>query len=696
MIDEPPRIPTEDGYNPTAFEGEQRRTPTPFEITEGDHETFVGASDSAAEFQPGSVIADQFEVVRVLGRGGMGMVYEVTDRVTKQRLALKAILPSILSKPKAVDRFVQEVNTARRLRHPGIVAVYDVRQAGPLLLFTMEYLEGKTLREILNERGKLPLDETVALLEKLCDALEYAHQFTVHRDISPENVMLLPDGRVKLLDFGIAKSMDPSTYTATQMSMGKAYYMAPEQRKDAAAVDHRADIFPLGVMFFEMLTGEMPMGYNRLTDMAPDVPAECDEVIGKAIVPVGQRYNAVSEFRRAIHACEEVDRERRLKEEAAAEAAGRQREEEERARLAAAAAEKRRQEEGARIAAENRRRQEEAEQRKRWEEAEARRQGELAEQRERLEREERVGPAPTRSRVPLFIGGAMLIAVVVAVFLFARDEDGRGGPLPSQETEDGRPGGRPYQEPEPGELRTFAGIEMVWIPPGDFLMGSASSEENRDSDETQHRVTLSKGFWLGKYEVTQAEWQAVMGTTVAQQRDKANKEWPLRGEGSQYPMYYVSWNDCQEFIGKVNAKGQGTFRLPTEAEWEYACRAGTTTPFHFGETISTDQANYDGNYTYGSGKKGVYREKTVSVGSFPPNRWGLYDTHGNVWEWCQDWYGEYPSGSVTDPTGPSTGSLRVLRGGSWSLNPGYCRSAARSLNDPGNRGGGLGFRLARE
>ena len=122
--------------------------------------------------------------------------------------------------------------------------------------------------------------------------------------------------------------------------------------------------------------------------------------------------------------------------------------------------------------------------------------------------------------------------------------------------------------------------------------------------------------------------------------------------------------------------------LPTEAEWEYACRAGTTTPFHFGETISTDQANYDGNFTYGNGKKGVYREKTTPVGSFPANAWGLYDMHGNVWQWCQDWYGDYPQKDVVDPQGPEKGEVRVLRGGSWISDPQYCRSAFRYWFDP--------------
>ena len=246
------------------------------------------------------------------------------------------------------------------------------------------------------------------------------------------------------------------------------------------------------------------------------------------------------------------------------------------------------------------------------------------------------------------------------------------------------------QEPLAGESRTFAGIEMVWVPPGTFSMGSPSSEEDRDSDETQHRVTLTKGFWMGKYEVTQAQWRAVMGSN------------PSKFSGSNLPVEQVSWNDCQDFIRKLNAKGQGTFRLPTEAEWEYACRAGTTTPYFWGTKWSPDKcmaendvgSNEDSGVEYYR-SRGLPVDSTAPVGSFAANRWGLHDMHGNVYEWCEDWYGDYPSGSVTNPTGPSTGSRRVFRGGGWYSFPRRCRSANRFSDDPDLRYGSLGFRLAR-
>ena len=172
-------------------------------------------------------------------------------------------------------------------------------------------------------------------------------------------------------------------------------------------------------------------------------------------------------------------------------------------------------------------------------------------------------------------------------------------------------------------------------------MGSPEGGRKRKSDnETQHKVTLTKGFYMGVHAVTQEQWQAVMGNNPSKFKGEKN-----------LPVEQVSWDDCQEFIKKLREKDKKLYRLPTEAEWEYSCRAGTTTPFHFGETISTDQANYNGNFTYGNGKKGKYREKTTPVGSFPANAWGLHDMHGNVWQWCQDWYGDYPQKDVVDPTG---------------------------------------------
>jgi formylglycine-generating enzyme required for sulfatase activity len=233
------------------------------------------------------------------------------------------------------------------------------------------------------------------------------------------------------------------------------------------------------------------------------------------------------------------------------------------------------------------------------------------------------------------------------------------------------------------DLGNGVNMEMVLIPAGTFMMGSPDSEADRDDNETQHQVTISKPYYLGKYPVTQAQWQQVMGNN------------PSHFKGDKLlPVESVSWDDTQSFCLKLKEITQAPFGIPTEAQWEYACRAGTTTPFHFGSHLNGRQANCDGTVPYGTDTEGPYLEKTTPVGKYPANAWGLYDMHGNVWEWCSDWYGDYPTGSVKDPSGPATGSDRVFRGGSWGDGAVICRSASCGGNFPSDRSNDLGFRVA--
>ena len=224
---------------------------------------------------------------------------------------------------------------------------------------------------------------------------------------------------------------------------------------------------------------------------------------------------------------------------------------------------------------------------------------------------------------------------------------------------------------QPKEFTNSIGMKFVWIPPGSFMMGSPKEEKGRSDGEIQHKVTLTRGFYMGIHLVTQEQWKEVMGNNPSRFKGEKN-----------LPVETVSWDDCQEFIKKLREKDKKPYRLPSEAEWEYACRAGTTTPFHFGETISTDQANYLGEAVHGNGKKDVYRGKTTPVGSFPANAWGLFDMHGNIYEWCQDWFRDYYSNTeVVDPQGPVNGEGHVVRGGSWISSLLQCRSAHRSFRN---------------
>ncbi len=226
-------------------------------------------------------------------------------------------------------------------------------------------------------------------------------------------------------------------------------------------------------------------------------------------------------------------------------------------------------------------------------------------------------------------------------------------------------------------------LELVLIPAGEFMTGSPDSDKSDKNaqgwEKPQHRVRITKPFYLGKYLVTQEQWEAVMGNN------------PSYFRGPKNPVEHVSWDDCQEFLGKLNAKigtQGGKFVLPTEAQWEYACRAGSKTKYCFGEdeTRLGDYAWYDKN----SGNT------MHTVGEKKPNGWGLYDMHGNVWEWCRDWCkdGYYKESPVDDPTGAATGSGRVIRGGNWLCSARHCRSASRGCIEPGDRDDFLGFRVS--
>jgi formylglycine-generating enzyme required for sulfatase activity/uncharacterized caspase-like protein len=246
------------------------------------------------------------------------------------------------------------------------------------------------------------------------------------------------------------------------------------------------------------------------------------------------------------------------------------------------------------------------------------------------------------------------------------------------------------------ELGNGVQLEMMSIPGGSFQMGSPDGEGDDDDERPQHSVTV-KPFLMGKYAVTQAQWKTVAGFPKVERDLEPD---PSNFKGDNRPVECVTWHDAIEFCARLSQKTGREYRLPSEAEWEYACRAGTTTPFHFGETITPDLVNYNGNYTYASAPKGKYREQTTEVGSFPPNAFGLYDMHGNVWEWCLDyWHDNYGGlfrkapidGNAWISGGDS--NRRLLRGGSWNDGPWYCRSAPRSGPNPGTRYDHVGFRV---
>jgi formylglycine-generating enzyme required for sulfatase activity len=240
-------------------------------------------------------------------------------------------------------------------------------------------------------------------------------------------------------------------------------------------------------------------------------------------------------------------------------------------------------------------------------------------------------------------------------------------------------------------------MDMIWCPPGTFTMGSPTTEVGRGTDETEHNVSLTKGFYLGKFEVTQAQYEAVM-TGNTNSLGATPSYWP---NNPSRPVEKVSWDDVQVFLARLNAAEQGAGRLPsgwkyvlpTESQWEYACRAGTSTIYSWGNDINSTRANYNWD---GGANDGNDFKQTRDVGMYDPNPWGFFDMHGNVWEWTVDWYQSlYPTGyPVVDPIGPASGLHRVRRGGAWNHDGAHLRSAKRHDITPGSRSRDIGFRVS--
>ncbi len=255
-----------------------------------------------SEYYPGEYIAKRYEVKKAIGKGGMGMVYLVVDHKTGEPMALKTIRPEYTTNSYALHRFGREVRTIRKLNHPGIVRIRDAFRYGALVFYTMDYVEGQSVRELIQERRRLGLGSTVRVLALVAHALEHAHHCTIHRDLSPENIMVLADGSIRLLDFGLAKLTDTEpTFTRIGVTLGKHQYISPEQLLSSAEVDCRTDIYALGIIFHEMLTGRLPENEKPLTDWAPTLPASCNAFFEKATARnPDDRFATAEEFRVAI------------------------------------------------------------------------------------------------------------------------------------------------------------------------------------------------------------------------------------------------------------------------------------------------------------------------------------------------------------------------------------------------------------
>ena len=263
------------------------------------------STDGDFDFRRGQVVNGRFTVLDLIGRGGMGRIYRVHDNVLGEDVALKTLLPQFLRDKMVVERFFNEARIARKLAHPNIVRVHDIGSAGKGMYISMEYVQGDSLRgmiEKLPPGGRIPLAEVLRIVDELCVALEYAHQYTIHRDIKPENIMLENGRRVKLMDFGISKLMANTRMTGASVVMGTPYYMSPEQLRNSHEVDQRADIYSVGVVLYEVLTGNMPTGVPRpASQMLKDIPPAMDEIVARCVDPdPGRRFQNAAELRSAL------------------------------------------------------------------------------------------------------------------------------------------------------------------------------------------------------------------------------------------------------------------------------------------------------------------------------------------------------------------------------------------------------------
>ena len=670
-----------------------------------------------------------YRILALLGRGGMADVYRAEDERLGREVALKAFPPEFARDPERIERFRRAVGAAARLSHPNIVTVLELGNVDGHHFYTTELMPGGDLKARIRARpdGMDP-GEARSVALAMARALDYAHrQGFVHRDVESDNILFGADGKPKLTEFGIKRAISERMM---RMAMEKyaysPHYKSPEQAR-GLTVDGRSDLYSLGVVLFEMLTGRLPfdapdtieVALSHVKDPVPRLPAELAEwqqVLDRLLAKSPEeRYGSAGELAQVLGA-EELPR-------ASATRVAPVRREVEPARTSARS--------GTRLVQ---------------------------------------PPKPRRNMVSALAGALLALTVVGIGYLALRDRSGpqpppsNGGgssrevrpapvrPVPSLPVRpssaenpperirygsltldlhppdarvtlpDVSPRYRPGMRLPEGDHRVivrrqgygrstrtitisgdtrvrialekagptaeksqvFDGIEFIWIPPGEFRMGSTS--RHADSDEKPvTRVRITRGFWLGKYEVTQRQWAAAMGNNPSY----------FKNCGGNCPVEQVSWNDVQEFIGKLNGRSGGQrYRLPTEAEWEYAARAGTRTYTYAGDltkpTGNDPVLNGIAWYDENSGRR------THPAGRKAPNAWGLHDMLGNVWEWVGDRKGDYPGGTVTDPAGPNSGSGRVDRGGSWGDLAGICRSANRDRGSPGNRNHYLGFRLLRK
>jgi formylglycine-generating enzyme required for sulfatase activity/tRNA A-37 threonylcarbamoyl transferase component Bud32 len=629
----------------------QRGWLTPYQI----NQLFQGnASD---------LLLGHYLLLERLGEGGMGQVFKARETRLGRVVALKILRKERIVKPEIIRRFHLEIQAAARLSHPNIVHAYDAEQIGDAHVFAMEYVEGIDLARLVKKSGPLPVTQACEYIRQAAVALQHIHEHgMVHRDIKPANLMHDNHERViKVLDMGLARLLDDDSgessitkLTRLGVVMGTVDFIAPEQALNSQRADIRSDLYSLGCTFYYLLTGRVPFPADEpmakllahsceqavpLEQMRPDAPPRIVDIVHKLMAKhPDARYQTPAELVLDLAALTPPPNT--------------------------------------------------------------------------------VSPPPLPSPLPVpfpnssigkgngqgrgkgkvysrwrsrpwiiaaVILSPLLIGLLVHLFRSEKHASPSNGAAETHAASRSEP------------ITNSLGMKLVRIPPGQFFMGAPPDERLRRFDETPaHEVTITQPFYLGAHLVTVRNFRAFVQATGYQ--TEAEKTGDTRTEHywlkpgweqtDKHPAACLSWNDATAFCDWLTKKEKRNYRLPTEAEWEYACRAGSAAAYYFG----SDPKKLDA-YAWYRGNAG---EKAHPVGELPPNRWSLYDMHGNLLQWCGDWYEArfYQRVVLEDPRGPAQGIRRVLRGGSWNSAAHECRSAYRAADKPDtHRSDRGGFRV---
>ena len=567
-----------------------------------------------------------YEIIKPLGYGGMGVVNLAKHSLFGELVAIKTLSHQFALDPAVKERFKKEAQILYKLNHPNIVKVKDFIDDGSGLHIVMEYVEGKPLDKIIGQEvGPIPHDKALPLFLQILDGIGYAHsQGVIHRDLKPGNIIVTPDNRVKITDFGIARIEGQTVMTKTGTKMGTLYYMSPEQVR-GEHTDEQSDIYSLGMTLYEMLAGQLPFERSEAVsefalmnsivneelkdprEFYPHIPKQLVDIIKESTAKlIVDRIKSIKEFMQLILIVGEGQNRNEINAQIENDIGE--------LSLGTVIAKK-----------------------PVTKEVEHDGDGLVMGSNRKIDKNSIL----KRKGVIIFLA----ITIIGVIYLYNKDS---------------------YPE-------------MVFVQGGTFMMGN---NEGYNDEKPVHRVTLDD-YYIGKYEVTFDEYDAYCD---AAGKEKPNDEGWGRGKR---PVINVNWDDANEYCKWLSEKSGLHYRLPTEAEWEYAARGGSQSngyKYSGGDDINS-VAWYAGN-------SGI---NTHPVGEKGENELRLHDMSGNVWEWCNDWYDEsyYSKSPEWKPPGPEYGSSRVIRGGSWINYDYYCAVSARLDYNPELRDDNYGFRLFR-